>query len=267
LVAIGVGTGIFPNPETLSASRTIPVDCPTTDVFVERPEDAFLGDLVCDAVDELYPLFDGDPPTVVIRDTSGLSGKDRLLAARYLVIPDVVQLPNRWLPGESEEANQQIAVHELAHKALTSVVPLEERANFALDNVTRLDEADARIAMTSLFTAYLGIVDHDSVIVNEPALGLSDDVMLEGTVWQVFTESTYMGESFETAGHPWSNPGELFASVVSISHTYPEEMYENIRQLSPERQGIANVVLSAVRAVLEIHGKASLVDELIPTAD
>jgi len=261
-VIVGVGTGMVTNPETLDATKTISVDCAVADIFIERPEDSFIGDLVCDATMEMLPLFDGDEPTIYIHDTSERDFEGSLAANYYDVDIDVVNLSNYWFPRKSIIANQQIAIHELAHRALLELIPPENRDEYTLGRADLAVSLDAGLALDYLVVSHRSIFNHDGAIGGMQ--NVPPAVELQGTVWEVFTESTYLGGDYQDAGHPWSDPGELFASIVSISLTHPAAMLDRISELTPERQAMAADALRAVKNILSINGKPAMAENLIP---
>ncbi|MBI4360104.1 MAG: hypothetical protein HY564_03350 [Candidatus Jacksonbacteria bacterium] len=66
--------------------------------------------------------------------------------------------------------------------------------------------------------------------------------------WDIFDESNYVGYKEDTAGHPWSDYNELFASALTVFRFFPDAFIERARVLPNAEQKIAS------RAVHSIGG-------------
>lgn len=131
------------------------------------------------------------------------------------------------------------AFHELSHALM------QNRINF---------QQDQRPVLT-MFDAYHKLVRAAGWRIPIPGFGLlgPPDEIENNPYFRIFDESHYTPElkkSISSYGHPYSSYNEMFASVMSILHFFPDQFIANYMALTPKQREPVRTIVQAVNSVL-----------------
>ena len=134
--------------------------------------------------------------------------------------------------GQSENETESTVIHEKAHELYDNLSDPEKLKGIAeFEDFYNKNKWNGRFGKKRFGVRIAGEVP----------------VSYDGdSVFGVFTER-YYSSGLESAGHPWDNPSELFASVTAILATHGKELFERINRLKTEEESrLANEVAANV---------------------